>query len=193
MNWKMTDKDFDNLEWLYKHRLFVNKLIEMETTMKPSTLNISMTNEIIAVVKFNDREALVLKEEPKLIYTKYGTDTIIGTDGVFYNFYGYEEPKGSWAAFAGRKFDLELDNGKVEKCYGQWWDSITKKAIEVLGINETDNKVIYATACSVENLKKCYVFHGYKGLSKKIEEFRNTYTGKVYDYMEYEKLLRQKP
>ncbi len=148
-------------------------------------------NEIVAVVKFNDREAFVLKEEPKLIYTKYGTDTIIGTDGVFYQLYGYETPRGSYTAFAGRKFDLEMDNGEIVKCYGQWWDATTKKAVEVLGINE-NNKLNYATACSIDNLKKCYVFHGYKGLSDKIEEFRKTYTGKVYEYYEYEKILRPK-
>ncbi len=151
-----------------------------------------MKNEIIAVVKFNDREALVLKEEPKLIYTKYGNDTIIGTDGIFYNFYYREEPNGSWTAFAGRKFELELDNGETEKCYGQWWDGVTRRATEILGINDTDNRVVYATACCVENLKKCYVFQGYKGLSKKIDELRKTYTGKVYDYWEYEKILKNK-
>jgi hypothetical protein len=149
-----------------------------------------MKNEIIAVVKFNDGEALVLKEKPKLIYTKYGNDTIIGTDGVFYQFYGYERPNGSYKAFAGREFELELNDGTKEICNGQWWDMVTKKAVDVLGINETYNQVVYATTRSIDDLKKCYVFQSYKGLRKSIEEFRKTYTGKVYDYWEYEKLIK---
>ena len=150
-----------------------------------------MKNKIIAVVKFNDGEALVLENEPKMVYTKYGNDTIIGTDGVFYSFYGYERSSPNWQAFAGRKFTIELENGDVVNCEGEWWDKITETAIKILGINSTDNKVVYATANSIDQLSKCYVFIGYKGLSSKIAEFRKTYTGEVYGYWDYEKMIKQ--
>jgi hypothetical protein len=149
-----------------------------------------MQNKIISVVKFNDGEAFVLKEKPKMVYTKYGKDTIIGTDGIFYIFFGFEYPTPRREAFSGRAFDIQLETGEVIKCSGQWWDKITKRAIDVLGINDTDNKIVYATANSLDKLKECYVFTGYKSLSSKIEEFRKSYTGKVYDYWEYEKIVK---
>lgn len=146
--------------------------------------------KIIAVVTFNQGEAFVLDAPPDLKYTKYGTDTIIGTDGVFYEFYQYERCSPGWMAFAGRKFDLPLTNGEVEHCYGQWWSGISKKAIEVLGINDTDKKVVSATAHDIEALKKCYVFIGYRGLSGQIEQLRKSYTGIVYNYWDYEKMVK---
>lgn len=35
-------------------------------------------------------------------------------------------------AFGGRKFDIVLDNGEIEKCEGQWWDAVTDRAREEL-------------------------------------------------------------
>ena len=35
-------------------------------------------------------------------------------------------------AFGGRKFDVVLDNGEIEKCEGQWWDAVTDRAREEL-------------------------------------------------------------
>lgn len=32
----------------------------------------------------------------------------------------------------GRKFDIVLDNGEIEKCEGQWWDAVTDRAREEL-------------------------------------------------------------
>lgn len=146
--------------------------------------------KIIAVVTFNQGEAFVLDTDPDFKYTKYGNDTIIGTDGVFYQFYKYERCYPNWEAFGGRKFDLPLTNGEVEHCYGQWWDGISKTAIDILGINDTDKKVVSATAQDIEKLKKCYVFIGYRGLSDKIKELRKTYAGIVYNYWDYEKMIK---
>lgn len=147
-------------------------------------------SKIIAVVTFNQGEAFVLDTDPDFKYTKYGNDTIIGTDGIFYQFYKYERCYPNWEAFGGRKFDLPLTNGEVEHCYGQWWDGISKTAIDILGINDTDKKIVSATAQDIGNLKKCYVFIGYRGLSDKIKELRKTYTGIVYNYWDYEKMIK---
>jgi len=146
-----------------------------------------MENKIIAVVKFNDGEAFVMEQPIKLEYTKYGGYTIVGTDGCFLCCYGYESPGKTWEAFAGRKFDLQLTDGTVEHCYGQWWDSITKKAREVINDN-----IISVTAKSIDGLKKCYVFSGYYGIETEIKKLRSEYLGKVYDYWEYEKILKQR-
>jgi hypothetical protein len=152
-----------------------------------------MEHKVLAIVKFNQGEAFVLEQEPVMKYKKYGNDTIIGTDGVFYVFYGYERPSKYAQAFGGRKFSLTMEDGEVIECSGQWWDSLTDRAVKELGINNTDNRTIRATACSIDNLKRCYVFHGYTSLGTKITELINTYNGPVYEYYEYEKiLLKQK-
>ena len=120
-----------------------------------------MNNKIIAVVKFNSHEAFVMENPIKLEYTKYGSDTIIGTNGCIIQCYGYQNDRYS-KAFAGRKFDLQLTDGTIEHCYGQWWDNITKKAREVIQGN-----IIHVTANSIDRLKNCYVFNGYCGIEEK--------------------------
>ena len=137
-------------------------------------------NKILAVVKSNGEETYVLKNPVKLEYTKYG-DIIIGTDGLFVSVYYYEAPIGRFKAFAGRKFDLQLTDGTVEHCCGQWWDGRYYKAEEILG-----SKIISASAHDINSLKKCYVFIGYLGIEKAIEKLRGRYRGKIYDYWEYE-------
>ncbi len=142
-----------------------------------------MDNKIIAVVKFNSHEAFVMKNPIKLEYTKYGYDTIIGTDGYFISCYAYSREYDK--AFAGREFDLKLIDGTIEHCNGQWWDSITKKAREVIQGN-----IIHVTANNIDRLKNCYVFNGYCGIQDKIDKLRSEYSGKIYDYWEYEKILK---
>jgi len=143
-----------------------------------------MKNKIIAVVKFNSGEAFVMKNPIKLEYTKYGSDTIIGTNGYILQCYGYSREYDK--AFAGTEFDLKLVDGTTEHCNGQWWDSITKRARE-----EIDGNIISVTANNIERLKKCYVFNGYCGTEKEIEKLRSEYQGKVYEYYEYEKIIKE--
>jgi len=144
-----------------------------------------MLNKIIAMVKFNNGEAIVLENETELKYTKYGSDTIIGTDGCFITCYRYETPDENWKAFSGRKFDLPLTDGTIEHCYGQWWDAITETARKII-----NDKIIRVTACDIKSLKECYVFYGYYAKKTDIENLRSGYTGKIYDYWEYDKLLK---
>ncbi len=144
-----------------------------------------MKNKIIAVVKFNSGEAFVMENSINLEYTKYGSDTIIGTDGYFISCYGYKIDR-FCKAFAGRKFDLELIDGTIEHCNGQWWDSITSKAREIIKGN-----IIHITANNIDRLKNCYVFNGYCGIEEKMNQLRSQYKGKIYDYWEYEKILKE--
>ena len=76
-------------------------------------------NKIIAVVKFNSKEAFVLRRRPLLKYNRYG-NVIIGTDGLFFTCYYYSPPSERFQAFAGRKFDLTMEDGEVIHCNGQW-------------------------------------------------------------------------
>lgn len=74
---------------------------------------------LLYVVESGDYRYLVFDEMPDKISTKYGDDTIIGRiGGIFYDFLA--KRNGRREAFGGRKFDIVLDNGEIEKCEGQW-------------------------------------------------------------------------
>ena len=152
-----------------------------------------MAHKIIAIVNANGNSNwFVLKNKPVLKYNKYGSDTIIGTDGTFFQFYGYERPSERWKAFAGREFDLKLEDGTVEHCYGQWWDKMTQTAINEFNINDKENKLVHIAIGTIDSLKKCYVFYGYSALKKKIDKLVKRYKGKVYEYWEYKKILKER-
>ena len=148
-------------------------------------------NKILAVVKFNDGEAYVLRDEVKLEYQKYN-GIIIGTDGYFLKCY-YERPPippsnknwSGWQAFGGRRFDIHLIDGSIEHCYGQWWDGIGNNCMNIIG-----DEIVNIVAENIDNLKNCYVFRGYQGIKKNIEKLRKAYTGEIYDYWEYCKNLK---
>lgn len=83
--------------------------------------------KLLYLVDSGKSKFLVFDEMPDKISTKYGDDTIIGRiGGIFYDFLA--KRNGRREAFGGRKFDIVLDNGKVEKCEGQWWDAVTDRA-----------------------------------------------------------------
>ncbi|HDZ27756.1 hypothetical protein LCGC14_1413340 [marine sediment metagenome] len=138
--------------------------------------------KIEAVVKFNQHEALVLNESPEITYERYG-NALLGLDkyGIFCNSYEYETPSKGWEAFAGRKFDIHMADGTVEKAYGQWWDGGTQIFIATLGCS-----IINVTANEIERLKRCFVFTGYRAVEEEYDKLRETYTGKVYEYWEYD-------
>lgn len=81
--------------------------------------------KLLYLVDSGKSKFLVFDEMPDKISTKYGDDTIIGRiGGIFYDFLA--KRNGRREAFGGRKFDIVLDNGKVEKCEGQWWDGTSR-------------------------------------------------------------------
>lgn len=87
--------------------------------------------KLLYLVESGKSKFLVFDEMPDKISTKYGDDTIIGRiGGIFYDFLAKRNERRE--AFGGRKFDIVLDNGEVEKCEGQWWDAVTDRAREEL-------------------------------------------------------------
>lgn len=85
--------------------------------------------KLLYLVESGESKFLVFDEMSDKISTKYGDDTIIGRiGGIFYDFLAKRNERRE--AFGGRKFDVVLDNGEVEKCEGQWWDAVTDRARE---------------------------------------------------------------
>lgn len=146
-----------------------------------------MSQKILAKVKFNDGFAYVLSEAPKMVYTKYRT-CIIGTDGTFYSCLIYEAPGKGWQAFGGRKFDIELSDGNVEHCHGQWWDGFNAEAFKILGF-----KPIRVVVQSLERLKECYCFIGDSANPERLNDLVKEYKGIVWEYHDFDSLISKNP
>jgi hypothetical protein len=138
-------------------------------------------NKVIAITKFNDGIAFVFDEMPPMTYTKYGNKLIIGTNGIKYVVYTYDLPSPGFYAFEGRKFDIELTDGTIEHCYGQWWDGGYREAEKIIG-----ERLVSLTSSTVQELKKCYVFFGGCISAQKYNELIESYNGRLYGYREYE-------
>lgn len=147
-------------------------------------------SEILALVKMNNEEALVFKEEIVFNYEKHG-NIIIGVDstGLLIQCYKYDRPSPGFYAFGGNKFTLTMIDGTIIECYGQWWDGGYKEAEKILGSNLIN--VAYNTK---DNLKDCYVYYGATAIEKKLGHLKNEYKKekglKVFEYREYEKLIK---
>ena len=100
--------------------------------------------------KYGNQQFAVLNRSPEFVYDRK-SGCLIAEDSGFFNFYIYNNPSGAFYAFAGRKFDIPLKDGSVEKAYGQWWDGIPA---DYQGLVD---RCAYGTP---EGLSRCNVFCG---------------------------------
>ena len=85
--------------------------------------------KLLYLVESGESKFLVFDEMSDKISTKYGDDTIIGRiGGIFYDSLAKRNERRE--AFGGRKFDVVLDNGEVEKCEGQVFCDMITECIE---------------------------------------------------------------
>lgn len=141
--------------------------------------------KLLYLVESGESKFLVFDEMPDKISTKYGDDTIIGRiGGIFYDFLAKRNERRE--AFGGRKFDIVLDNGEIEKCEGQWWDAVTDRAREELEKEGNPfSKMMLIGVSSVDRLSDCYVYYGLWASESKIEEMIADYKGHIYEYYEF--------
>lgn len=94
------------------------------------------------------------------LYRFYVYKGMIGRiGGIFYDFLAKRNERRE--AFGGRKFDIVLDNGEIEKCEGQWWDAVTDRAREELEKEGNPlSKMVLIGVSSVDRLLDCYVYYG---------------------------------
>lgn len=135
--------------------------------------------KLLYLVESGESKFLVFDEMPDKISTKYGDDTIIGRiGGIFYDFLAKRNERRE--AFGGRKFDIVLDNGEIEKCEGQWWDAVTDRAREELEKEGNPfSKMVLIGVSSVDRLLDCYVYYGLWASESKIEEMIADYKGRI--------------
>lgn len=132
---------------------------------------------LVAIVDMNGGEALVLNRPLNYVYERDGKD-FVGRDGPFISRYAYERAHGRFVGFAGREFTLNMADGSTEKIKDHWWDNGVKGCVSV------------AANC-VEALVECYVFFGCNYIAPDdLAVLRSTYTGCVYPYWDYEKVIK---
>jgi len=132
--------------------------------------------KVVAVVKFNDGEAIVLDRPIKFVYEEVGRD-YVGSDGPFRDFLGYGSASEHSKAFAGRTLILNMADGSKRAVKENWWSTWKE------GYNSIPAK-------DIEGLKKCYVFGSAHITPEDYASLRGAYTGAVFDYWDYEKILK---
>jgi len=140
--------------------------------------DIRVLHNVVNVTKNGDvQKFIVIDRMPKFVYEREG-NYLLAEDSGFYSCFGYQ--RSQWdKAFGGRKFDILLKNGEVEKADGQWWHSHYPKWDAL--------KLSSPGIGTVEDLKKCYVFCSGLVLTEKLNECKS----EPISYREYEKQLRQ--
>lgn len=132
---------------------------------------------LVAVVSTNGGEALVLNRRLRYIYTLEGRD-YIGADGPFRNVLRYSQGGGRFVAFAGQELTLSMADGSTQTVKDHWWSAGLKGCTSV-------------PVGDVDSLKKCYVFMGANTIAPDdLAALRATYTGCVYPYWDYEKVIK---
>ena len=136
--------------------------------------------KIIDVIHTNKQIFIVLDELPNFVYERRGK-FLEAEDSGFFNFYKFDL-FGNNKAFGGRRFDIPLKDGSVEKAHGQWWDSVP---------NDYYGLLYNVGISTLDKLANCYVFHSGK-IDKKIldEWLRENAPSK--DYHKYNNIRNQK-
>lgn len=133
--------------------------------------------KVVAVVLMNNRESLVLNRPLNFIFEEIGRD-LIGCDGPFKRPLLYSPASGAFKAFAGSEMTLNMQDGSQRKVKDHWWSGCLPGHQDV-------------TTCDIESLKKCYVFFGGMVITPEdLQVLRDSYTGCVYPYWDYEKLIK---
>ncbi len=98
---------------------------------------------------------LILSRYPEFIYKQAGSKFYAIDDG-FINVFRHEGCSEGWKGFAGRGFDLDMEDGSKYHAYGQLWDpGCSKDFFEVLG-----GRFWGVGVSTPEKYRKCSVFMG---------------------------------
>lgn len=131
---------------------------------------------VVAVVQFNDGEALVLNRPLQLTYERVGND-YIGSDGPFRDALVFSRGSGRFVAFAGRELTIPMKDGTTKKLKDHWWS----------GSMDGYRQCIRS---DVQSLKRCYVFSNALCEEAALVALRSAYEGCVFPYWDYEKAIK---
>jgi len=123
------------------------------------------------------KQIFVIIDKPvNFLYERKGKYLVASDDG-FYSCYEYDRPSKNWEAFGGRKFDIPMKDGTIEKAFGQWWDGGHSQ--------NAPEKIVSIGVGTIEELHKCYVFMGGHISKKKLDEWLSNHEPST-DYDKYD-------
>lgn len=111
---------------------------------------------------------LILSRTPEFIFTRVGNKFYAEDDGIIM-IYRKEGCGKHCKGFAGREFDLDMEDGTKYHAYGQLWDpGVNKNFIETFGVFWS---IGYSTQ---ERYRKCPVFYyGYINEKRLLEVMKH--------------------
>lgn len=155
--------------------------------------------KIIEIVKFNDGYAYVLDENPTMVYhEEMVKDKVFGVqrmligqneagmmDFLTHHYYG------NMKAFAGREFEIQMEDGSKRIIKDVWWDEGATRWQDANGI-----KLVDFTHKTFDDLVDCCVFVGGTArkdvLEKLLDDFEKEHPNyKVWDYYEFHDYCRK--
>jgi hypothetical protein len=132
---------------------------------------------VVAVVDATHWKGLVLNRPIQLVYERQGND-YIGVDGPFRRLFAYERASGRFKAFAGAEMPILMADGTTKILKDHWWAAGIKGMTDI-GVADVDS------------LKRCYVFGGGNCISPDdLAMLMDAYTGCIYPYLDYEKVIK---
>lgn len=127
---------------------------------------------------YGTQTMFVLDKMPEFKYkefkTKRGTRALLSKDGIFSSLYYYDRPTKNFQAFAGRKFDIPMEDGSIIEASGQWWDGSPENTTSV-GIS------------TIEKLEECYVFFSSNVEEDKFKQITENWNKPSNNYHKYDK------
>lgn len=119
---------------------------------------------------------IVVSREPKFVHKQTGRYFHAEDDGIFDCLGIQHDPYAK--AFAGREFDIDLEDGNKYHCKGQVWSCWEAELFPV--------PAVQAGVATLEELAKCYVFSGAMISVPKLEAWLANHETHE-DYYRYEK------
>lgn len=142
-------------------------------------MKLKIIDMILHKNKYGTQTFVVLNRSPNFLYQRK-QNLLIAEDSGFFSFYKYERPSEMFQAFAGRKFEIPLENGEKIQASGQWWDVVPKEYYDLL---------YQVGSATIDNLNNCYVFSSSYVDKKLIDDYleNNDPSNNYYKYCKRDK------
>ena len=146
--------------------------------------------KILEIVKFNDHYAYVVDEDAPLVYHEetvpdkvYGKRfMLVGENSIGrMSFLTFQRHSGHFKAFAGREFQVQMEDGTVRTLKDDWWDGGSSEWSQAHGV-----KMYGLTYNTLDRLVDCCVFCGSYVREDKLQALLNEFKSEHPDYTPWE-------
>lgn len=146
--------------------------------------------KILEIVKFNDHYAYVVDEDTPLVYHEetvpdkvYGKRfMLVGENSIGrMSFLTFQRHSGRFKAFAGREFQVQMEDGTVRTLKDDWWDGGSSEWAQAHGV-----RICGLTYRTLDHLVDCCVFCGSYARADKLQALLDEFKSGHPDYTPWE-------